>query len=342
MLHGLTCVRLEDGLERTLAGLRGVSELLRATLRFPQARGLELRVSGAPEINARVFLDQAGGSYVIEFTLGLIVWADVAAGAIAFRAGEDSAPLPPFPEGGLREGVLQDSVDRVSALLPQERLGLWERLFQTFLLSVFAHEAAHIVRGHVDYQGSRGMREGIDELGLRRKSALPTRPARLIEFDADAYAARIITHLATSPPAVLAGWGEAPAKETLVFALIGSSLFFAGLEHEDQEAGARSPSYPTPLLRLIVMLAEMDRRWARTHAGEDFYEVGFETALSTLRGIEAAFPRIGALRELTDRAFADELLAEANAAFDQGQELEAVILAYAFDGEGLWPAGSYD
>lgn len=266
----------------------------------------------------------------------------MAAGALAFRAGEDSAPLPPFPEDGLREGALQDSVDRVSALLPAERLGLWERLFRTFLLSVFAHEAAHVVRGHVDYQGSLGMRDGIDELGLRRKSALPSRTARLIEFDADAYAARIIAHLAMDPPAVLAGWGEAPAKETLVFALMGSSLFFAGLERDDQEVGARSPSYPTPLLRLIVLLAEMDRRWAGTHAGEDFYEVGFEAALSALRGIEAAFPRIGALRELTDRAFADDMLAEANAVFDQGQDLEAAILAHAFDGEGLWPAGSYD
>lgn len=347
-LHGLSCPRLEPALDRLLGLLGALARRLEETLQFPEGRRIELQITDESEVNARAFLDRDRAVYVIAFTRGMIVWADGMAATIAAWTARDfvAGPQAKLLVGDLaRAGPegLQAQLDHVTAWLPMDHTGFWESLLQKTCLSVFAHEASHIVRGHLDLQGDRlGLQPEMDELGLvRRRTVLSPSQVRLLEYDADTFAARLITHLALDPPAFLSRWRINTAQETLVEALLGSVLFSVALEWEEQARRERAPGYPRPLLRLLSMLIEMDRCWGRARKEEGFFAQVFPAALSVLGMLEETFPQIDAIRDLTDAEVLRATTQEAFAIVDELASFEQVIISHAFEGDGLWPAGRY-
>lgn len=347
-LHGLSCPRLDPVLERLIGVLGGICLLLEEHYAVPAHRHIELRMTDDAEVNARAFLHHEQGAYVIELTSGLIVWADGVAATIAARVAGVTIPgerTTLLPENIARSGPagLQARLDDVTQWLPPAQYGFWESVFQSICVNVLAHEASHVLRGHLDLRaGALGLRPEIDELALVRRVSRTTQDTvRRLEFDADTFAARLITHFSLAPPAFMPRWRINTAQENLVVSLLGAGLFSVAIEREEQLRDARASGYPRPLLRFLSMLIEMDRCWRRNHAEDAFFTQIFPAALSVLGELEEIYPEIDLLRNMNDRAIMDATTAEAFALVDELASFERTILENAFDGAGLWPAGHY-
>ena len=348
-LHGLESARLSGALDKLVELLLKLSSLIESRFAFPHGRSILLVATAERAINARVRLSPDGSAYVVEFTLGLLVRAD-AVSAAAVICGE--VHPNPVPNELLLIGRRQDidsadwqtQVETISRILPAHLLGGWESLFQKFLVGVFAHELAHVVRGHVDLLArTTGFRAELDEMNMwgRRNSRAPDL-IRLLEFDADVIAARIIAALSIDPPDWLTRWRAGGARHTIIETLSGLCLFFASIEREDQDDGARAETYPRPLGRLLAMLGEMERYWSARDGSTDFYEDIFTGALSVLRLVENVFAEVDMLRDLTDPNVYRTTLEELDGLIDRMETFEPTIIAHAFDGEGLWPLDDID
>jgi len=348
-LLGLQSARFKRAVVRLLRHLTALSGIVQDHYAVPDNRRIELSLTDAQEVNARAILDGDRSAYRIEFTPGMMVWLDSIAATIAddgtgdltTRAGFGLLPDDP---GDDWRAVFQEQLDRVDTLLPEDCHDTWEMLFQTFAAAIYLHEISHLLRGHIDPGiAEYGLTVGLDELALRRRpDVLCADTVRLLEFDADTYAARMSAHLAFEPPEFMPEWQSEGPKQSLINVLTGLALFYAALEHQDVRLQSRAPDYPTPLLRLLAIAAEMDRVWAQSSSGGDFYDDVFAAALSRLAQFETIYPELDILRTLLEPNRYDAVRAEATGIVDELALFEHRIIGYAFDGPGLWIAGRYE
>lgn len=329
-LHGLTSRRLEGGLDRLFGIFTALCQVYEESRQVPGGRALRVAVTPETELNARAYRTPENRSYVIEFTLGLIVWLDHVAGMIAAHTASDFKltghwSFAPGESPKDPHAALQERIDGISRVLPENYLGAWEGFFQKFAFAIFAHELSHILRGHLDYLAREAnLTPEADELSLRRVSSRKTAALiRLLEYDADTYAADILTRLTLSPPRFMPRWRVGTAREALIETLLGSILFFVALEQEDVDEPAPDQTYPAPTLRLLTMLIEMDRIWSQDNEpAEDFFEDIFTGTLSILILFEPIYPELDRLRDLLDEAVQAKVIAEASEIIDELRDFE--------------------
>jgi hypothetical protein len=289
-------------LDRLFGGLNALSRHLEEVFDFPSGRTLDVRVADEPEVNARVRWDEGSSTYCIEFTLGMIVWLDGVSATLAAHVSRDfeDAPYPPLildPADEHWRAAYQKRLDLSTTHLPDEYLGAWESFFQKAMVAIFAHEFAHVAKGHLDWSRAKSGTGIISESGLRKTNAvLGPDQNRALEFNADMFAAQLMTYLATEPPDYLPRWRVGTSTETLIESLLGLLLFFVSIEAEDAELGNRAPNYPRPLLRMITMLSYMAPLWSKRNPEGEFWQDVFEGALSILSLFETLYEEIDLLR----------------------------------------------
>lgn len=342
VLFGLHCVRINIALDGFLSNFLKLSHHLESIFNFPSGSTPELQITDEPEVNARARWDESSSIYSIEFTLGMIVWLDGVAATLASYVSRDfaDAPHPPLildPNEKDWRSLYQQRLDLSTAHLPEEYFGAWESFFQKAAVAIFAHEFAHVARGHLDWSKAKSGIGTISERSLRKAGTLiNVNQTRALEFEADMFAARMIAYLATEPPEFLPRWRVGTATETLVESLLGLTLFFVSVEAEDKGTGSSAPDYPRPLLRMIVMLSYMEPVWSRAHPKGDFWQDVFGGALSVLALIENLYPEIDLLRLLNETDINAAIKDEANEISDHLENLQRETLGYAFESKGLW------
>ncbi|WP_299971480.1 hypothetical protein [uncultured Roseobacter sp.] len=312
---------------------------------MPPDREIIIKITETPEVNAHARLDNAASTYHIEFTLGLIVWLDSIAASMAAHVARDFnvSPSPPLTldltRGNWRD-ALQQRLDVNSELLPDYYYGAWESFFQKALLAIFAHEYAHIARGHLDWSKSQSGSGQMNERSLRKsKPVISATQTRALEFDADMFAARLLAHLATEPPDYFPRLKVGTSTENLIEALLGLILFLVAIEIEETAQEERAPDYPQPLLRMIVMLTYMQPLWTLHNPDGDFWEIVFTGALSVLKLFETIYAEIDVLRTLLDIDVNSAVVRELDDLSDDLQDLQHDVLKFAFERETYWNFG---
>ena len=88
---------------------------------------------------------------------------------------------------------------------------------------------------------------------------------------------------------------------------------------------------------MITMLVHFDQVWQERFPEQDFFEAGFEAALSVIVLLEPAYPQVDVLRQLLQPGFTSRMLREAEPILSEMEAFEHLILEHAFDGTGVWP-----
>lgn len=337
---GLESPRVEEALDRLLAGLTLLNSQIESRFVFPDGRRLFCFLDQDPIVNAAADRPRGASSYRVLFARGLVVWADSMAATIAtFQStdfqGQAIAPLELSISGAANpNAALQMRLDQVEKNLPIEQAGFWESVFQTLLLTVYAHEIAHVVCGHVDYAESLGLaRRMTDERAARTERSLSA-STRHLEAEADFYAGRLLSEFAFAPPDCLPKLGLNTPRENLVMMLLTFGLFTVGLEHEDAQLGARSSNYPTPFLRLVHLAVSMRRGWLSQRSPGEFWEEVFMPTMELMAIFEPIFPEIDLLRDFQEPEAIENLQKEANEILDESVRNQMKIQAFSFEERG--------
>lgn len=344
----LRCRRLEQALSRLTGMLGSLCSELESAFNCPEGWSLTVGLNESPEVNARAARDNSRKVYIIEFSLGLVVWLDGVAVTLAThidRNFEGASRLPLLLDtsnADWRE-EFQWRLDRGTKLLPPDCAGSYESFFQKAAVAIFSHEVSHILRGHLDWIRAAVGSTSISERGLRRAtSPISVERARYLEFDADLFAGMITAHLALEPPNFLYRWRINTPQETLVETLLGLTLFFVSLEAEQTESASRPPDYPRPILRMILTATYMERIWERHLPDVDFWEVVYTNAFSVIALFEDLYPDVDHFRSLLDRHAQATLTREMNEVSQLMDTLQSDVVRYAFEGDGLWTSPSDD
>ena len=248
----LSSERFDFFLNRVFADFNDVCASIAEDFEFPNESGLTFAVFDRAEINASVFWHAQSSSYVIGFNAGFCLWAyelAIAASALE-QTGIRVEETRNIYDGSTDLEGLQQRLIRVDQSLSSAGDGYALFVFFSIFLSVFTHELAHIVRGHVDYlkaNKSLGL-DHWDEL-YATELRLPESaiPLRVFELDADYIGAGLLSVLSRQPER-FSLWARTQPDENRAFALWGFAMFTLALQELADSCGLSSVGYSSPLL----------------------------------------------------------------------------------------------
>ncbi len=333
-----------DRFNRILSStLDHLNQLLTSILsQFDVPRGYRILVciDDRPATNASAFHSESG-TYAVSISLGLCVWAYHAAADVGSL---NEVALDTFRDTRtLATGAYElcASVDELAALVariekgfPESNEGFVDYVFSNIISTVCFHETAHIVRGHVDFLGTkRGEVPAlVDERALHMKAtsaAITVR--RELEFDADDFGAYLCTMAILDPEISFPAMQRTDQTENLVFAIVAYTMFCLSLEEDDIEIGERADSYPKPFVRLSTYIGRMQQIYnAYVENGESF-QVVIRKAFGVLSECENLFPGMDELRRFSQATETDTIRDEMAQTYDARNDVfESELRSYRF------------
>ncbi|MCF6445694.1 ImmA/IrrE family metallo-endopeptidase [Nereida sp. MMG025] len=278
---------------------------MKGEFQFPKGRGLTVEILNKRDVNASAAISPDQSAYVIRLHIGLFVWAyGISAAATAMyesefdTSGERTITLSKYRHHSSSRYV-EEQLARADAELDQLQDGYAETLFQLILLTVFAHELAHIVRGHVDdlHDRSGGVQSFLDELMMTSDTApLQQGRIRAYEYDADRFAAGLLFELANDPPDILERWCRNTPTENLSVVLFANALFNAAVYETQTQNRQVKSIYPSPMLRYSTAVSQMKRAHIDRFGEDGFEEEVLQKSMGMLSVHEAIFPVIDHFR----------------------------------------------
>lgn len=305
VMFGLKSPRFEHFTKRALQELTAYSRTLKGEFQFPEGRGLSVEILNKRDVNASAAIASDQSIYVIRLHIGLCVWAyGISATATAMyesefeASGERTITLSEYRHH-TSASYLEEQLVRADEELDQLQDGYAETLFQLILLTVYAHELAHIIRGHVDdlHDRSGGTQSFLDEL-MMTSDKTPMQPERIraYEYDADRFAAGLLFEMANDPPDILERWCRNTPTENLSVVLFANALFNAAVYETQTQNRQIKSVYPSPLLRYSTAVSQMKRAHIDRFGEDGFEQEVLQRSMSMLSVHESIFPVIDHFR----------------------------------------------
>ncbi|MBL4801192.1 MAG: hypothetical protein JKY45_04805 [Emcibacter sp.] len=308
-MFGLKSYRFVRFTKDALHELTAYSQTLNEEFHFPEGRTLAIEIHNKCDVNASATISPDKTTYIIRLHVGLCVWAyDISAAATAMYEGQ-------FGSRGVRQITLSEyrgdtSANHLETILARADLeldgvkdGYAETMFRMILLSVYAHELAHVVRGHVDdlHARTEGRQSFLDELMMTSDDEPVHRERiRAYEYDADRFAAGLLFELANDPPNVLERWCLNTPTENLAVVLFANALFNAAVYETQTQCRQVKSDYPSPLLRYSTAVSQMKRAHLDRVGQDHFENEVLQKSMSMLSLHETIFPVIDHFRLFND------------------------------------------
>ena len=340
-LYGLRSPWFSEVLGLAIADLDRYCGVLLDTYTFPQDSGISLHIRDRTSVNAGASWNEESRYFEVGLNVGLCVWAYEAAVWMTWFNANDEEDLP-FRAKRLRifgkgtsKRQLQARLLLADSVYEESDSGFCQYLFFTILLSVFLHEVAHILRGHVDYVRSE-QQDGvglIDELeAWSGETAYHLSvPIRSIEFEADRHGASLLAEFARDHAHSSDRWRYQTETHNLTFALFGFALFSVALAEIVADAGSEPDRYPSALMRFSIVLSSIAAVWRNENRGDVFNEEVVGKVFPLLAVYERLYPGIDRFRAFNEEAWLSKIFNEVDAITAEFAESEPVLQPHRFD-----------
>lgn len=259
--------RLNEMLQDVLNNLDNYYFSMIKDFEVPSSFVLIISVDDRTSVNASAFLSD-NGKYHISFSSGLCLWAYYL--AVDFGILNENDMNHPGSDRKLSTKYydLCSSIDdfsnfekKIERNFPTNNEGFIKYTFSIIMSTVFFHELAHVLRGHVDFLNteSEGNSNLIDEriLQARDNFEMLFRYRRGLEFDADDFGAFLFAVAILETPVAMPRWERMTSGENLSFVLLAYALFCLSIEEDDIEIGEHSESYPEPMVRFSLFVGRL-------------------------------------------------------------------------------------
>jgi hypothetical protein len=338
-MFDLKSPRFERFTKKALQELTAYSRTLKAEFQFPKGRGLSVEILNKRDVNASAAIAPDQSAYVIRLHIGLCVWAyGISAAATAmYESGFETSGVRTVTLSEYRQHAsakfIEEQLETADAELDQLQDGYAETLFQLILLTVYAHELAHIIRGHVDdlHDRSGGVQFFLDELMMISDKAL-VQPGRIraYEYDADRFAAGLLFELANDPPEILERWCRNTPTENLSVVLFASALFNAAVYETQTQNKQIKSVYPSPLLRYSTAVSQMKRAHIDRFGEDGFEEEVLQKSMGMLSVHEPIFPVIDHFRLFNSPETLVALRSESDAVIKDFEDAQGNLRKWVF------------
>lgn len=299
---------LDDDSNEILGRAQGSCMSLSRNLgrRLPLRRRTRVLVGFDPSTAPNGFAKIAPDGYVASLHVGFGLWAmQISSNMIAYAQKE---PPCPFDVGTAKYAGAADFFDAVQTYhrhrsrLDDEQRQVHFELSNVLMAAVWAHEMAHVLRGHLDALRATFPRESnrlwdVPVAPLSESAAF----VRCLEYDADSWAGFLMADLCARRPAYFEWLGARTPLDNVAFCIFGYAVICAYWRARNAEHQQRSPAYPDPLTRLAIFLQGLSQRGVGRWSDASFGRC-IGAAMRWMGGAAHVFPPLAAIYDFVEES----------------------------------------
>lgn len=303
--------------------------------RLPLRRRPKLSIGFHPSLAPNGYAAFTTGGYTASLNVGFGLWAmQISSNLIAWA---EKTPPNQLDVATTKYAGAADFFDaaqiyhRHRSQLDDDQRQFHFEVSNLLMATVWAHEMAHILRGHLD---ARRATFGLDANWLWdvpvKPEPDPERAAfvRSLEYDADIWAGFLVADLCARRPTYFEWLSARTPLQNITFCIFGYAVICAYWRARDAERKWRSTSYPDPLTRLAIFLHGMSQRVSGQWREASFQRCIGE-AMRWMAGVARVFPPLAAIYDFTEKLHNQDIHRNARDVVKGFYEVRDIINAHS-------------